>query len=92
MKFATCKKLAISLLLLLPLASEAHNGLLMIYGKVVSEMQSIGEVRVEVVSAKNDTLWDFISPRNGSYKVNVPLAKSIRSSSIKKVILRNQLE
>jgi hypothetical protein len=75
MKLAFCQKLAIFLLLLLPVSLEAQNGLLMLYGKVVNDMQSIGEVRVEVISAKNDTIWDFVTPRNGSYKVNIPLGE-----------------
>ncbi len=74
MSLHTLIKLLI-LLLWFPSLASAQNGLLMLHGKVVSDMQSLSEVRVEVISNENDTIWDFITPRNGSYKVNIPLGQ-----------------
>jgi len=66
MSLHTLIKLLI-LLLWFPSLASAQNGLLMLHGKVVSDMQSLSEVRVEVIS--NENFFFF------SYKVNIPLGQ-----------------
>ncbi|MEQ8910380.1 MAG: hypothetical protein RIC95_14380 [Vicingaceae bacterium] len=53
--------------------ATAQNGMLMLHGRVVHEDNLLEGVEVEIISDQQDTIINFTTRRNGSYKANLRL-------------------
>jgi hypothetical protein len=72
------------ILLILPFTVLlAQSGKLMLHGRVVHEKKPLEDVTIELITSEADTVRSFKTPRNGSYKVIVPLG-TVYSITFKK--------
>ncbi len=54
------------------MSSWAQSGEVTVHGRVMNEKKTLGNIEIEVVQ-DNKILMDFITPKNGSYRLRLPL-------------------